>query len=153
MTLYDSSTTVTIKIGCMMNEILTILKFIIKVQQIFSFRFPVSVYRCYTCGGSGLVECQVCDTQGQLKCYIKLTVTWTTHKNDHIVERTALPDQLIRGAQGQQAFSDQRPRVIPVMTFPDRSVNEASQQLILSHSISFRNKMILMQVHIIYDIP
>ena len=35
MTLYDSSTTVTIKIGCMMNEILTILKFIIKVQQIF----------------------------------------------------------------------------------------------------------------------
>ena len=99
------------------------------------------------------MECQVCDTQGQLKCYIKLTVTWTTHKNDHIVERTALPDQLIRGAQGQQAFSDQRPRVIPVMTFPDRSVNEASQQLILSHSISFRNKRILMQVHIIYDIP
>ena len=37
MTLYDSSTTVAIKIGCMMkfNEILTILKFIIKVQQIF----------------------------------------------------------------------------------------------------------------------
>ena len=102
--------------------------------------------RCYTCGGSGLLECEVCDTNGQLKCFIKLTVTWTTHKNDHVVERTALPDQLIRGAQGQQAFSDQRQRVIPVMTFPDRAVNEASQQLIHAHSISFHNEMILMQV-------
>jgi hypothetical protein len=102
--------------------------------------------RCYTCGGSGLLECEVCDTNGQLKCYIKLTVTWTTHKNDHVVERTALPDQLIRGAQGQLAFSDQRQRVIPVMTFPDRAVNDASQLLIRSHSISFRNERILMQV-------
>ena len=93
------------------------------------------------------MECEVCNTHGQLKCYIKLTVTWTTHKNDHVVERTALPDQLIRGAQGQQAFRDQRPRVIPVMTFPDQAVNEASQQLVHSHSISFRNERILMQVH------
>lgn len=106
----------------------------------------ISFCRCYTCGGSGLVECEICDTHGELKCYIKLTVTWTTHKNDHVVERTALPDQLICGAQGQQAFKDQRPRVTPVTTFPDQAVNAASQQLIHSHSISFRNERVLMQV-------
>ena len=94
------------------------------------------------------MKCEICDAYGQLKCYIKLTVTWTTHKNDHVVERTALPDELIRGAQGQQAFRDQRPRVTPVTTFPDQAINEASQQLIYSHSISFRNEKILMQVHI-----
>lgn len=33
------------------------------------------------------------------------------HKLDHIVERTALPDELIRGASGKLAFEDQQPRV------------------------------------------
>ena len=82
------------------------------------------------------MECEVCDTHGQLKCYIKLTVTLMTNKNDHIVERTALLDELIRGAKGQQAFVDQHPRVAPVTMFPDRAPNEASHQLIHSHSIS-----------------
>ena len=34
-----------------------------------------------------------------------------THSNDHIVESTALPDQLIRGAGGQIAFEESAVRV------------------------------------------
>ena len=34
-----------------------------------------------------------------------------THTNDHIVESTALPDQLIRGAGGQIAFEESAVRV------------------------------------------
>lgn len=53
----------------------------------------------------------MCHARGQLKCYIKLTVTWKTTKADHVVERTALPDHLIREAQGKLAFEDKQPRV------------------------------------------
>lgn len=35
----------------------------------------------------------------------------TNHTKDHIVERTALPDQLIREVSGQVAFEEQQPRV------------------------------------------
>ena len=45
----------------------------------------------WTCLGHGQLECEVCNTHGQLKLYIKLIVTWTTHKNDHVVNCTALP--------------------------------------------------------------
>ena len=99
------------------------------------------------CLGCGRLQCKVCNTRGQLKFYIKLTVTWTTHKNDHVVERTALPEQLICGAEGRVAFKEQRPRVAPVITFPDQAVNEASRQLIRSHSASFPTQKILMQVN------
>lgn len=67
--------------------------------------------RCWTCQGSGRTKCTICNAKGQLKCYIKLTVSWKNHKVDHIVERTALPDHLIRGAQGKLAFQDTQPRV------------------------------------------
>ena len=67
--------------------------------------------RCWTCDGCGRIECSVCEAKCKLKWYIKLTVTWKTHKTDHIVERTALPDHLIRAAEGKVAFQDQQHRV------------------------------------------
>ena len=38
-------------------------------------------------------------------------VNRTNHLQDHIVERTALPDHLIRSVSGQVAFEEQQPRV------------------------------------------
>lgn len=67
--------------------------------------------RCNTCGGDGKVSCSVCKGKKHLKSYIKLIVTWKNHKEDNIVERTALPDHLIRGAQGKVVFNDTQPRV------------------------------------------
>ena len=57
------------------------------------------------------MQCTTCQGRCNLKCYIKLTVSWINHKADHVVERTALPDHLICGAEGKIAFQDQHPRV------------------------------------------
>lgn len=57
------------------------------------------------------MPCDICLTRGQLKVYLRLTVTWKTHKDEEVVERTALPDELITKAQGVVAVQDQQPRV------------------------------------------
>ena len=66
--------------------------------------------------------------------------------SDHVVERTALPDELICNAEGRVAFQEQHQMVAPVTTFPDQAVNDASYQLVQSHSVSFPTRRILMQV-------
>lgn len=66
--------------------------------------------------------------------------------SEHVVERTALPDELICTAEGRLAFNEQSQRVIPVTSFPDQAVNDASQQLVQCHSASFPTQRILMQV-------
>lgn len=38
--------------------------------------FHLSFCRCYTCHGHGMVVCKTCAGHRNLKCYIKLTVTW-----------------------------------------------------------------------------
>lgn len=60
------------------------------------------------------------------------------HKLDHIVERTALPDELIRGASGKLAFEDQQPRVSHccIIHYYDRSGINCHMQL-LSESKTF----------------
>lgn len=67
--------------------------------------------RCDTCFGRGMVVCVTCEGTCQLKCYICLTIMWKNRPVDHIVERTPLPDHLIRGAAGQIAFEETQGRV------------------------------------------
>ncbi len=81
------------------------------------YTLHVCYCRCWTCNGFGRIECTVCHSKCQLKWYIKLTVTWKTQKVDHIVERTALPDHLIRAAEGKVAFQDQQPRVSMIIIY------------------------------------
>jgi len=40
-----------------------------------------------------------------------MTVTWKNNVKDHVVEKTALPDHLIKGAQGRKVFDDNQLRV------------------------------------------
>ncbi|KAK6176096.1 hypothetical protein SNE40_014446 [Patella caerulea] len=109
--------------------------------------------RCYTCDGYGMITCTVCDGRASLKFYIKLTVLWTNHLEDHIVERTALPDELIRGVSGQISFEETVPRVWPIVHFPDQEVNMASKNLVTKHASSYANERILMQRHKVRIIP
>ena len=67
--------------------------------------------RCGTCQGRGRVPCEVCITRGKLKVYLKLTVTWKNHRDEEVVERTDLPDYLIKNAGGVVAVQDTQPRV------------------------------------------
>ncbi|CAH1783313.1 unnamed protein product [Owenia fusiformis] len=109
--------------------------------------------RCNWCHGHGQVKCKTCDGKGNLKCYIKLTVTWTNHYDDHIVERTALPSELIRGVNGQTAFEEELPRVWAINHFPDPTINQASDTLVKRHSTAFPTERLLIQRHRVRIIP
>lgn len=109
--------------------------------------------RCYTCNGFGQVTCSVCKSHGNLKCFIKLTIQWKNHEKDYIVERTALPDELIRSVSGQLAFEEQYPRVWPITHFPDQEVNTASKSIVTEHSRAFPTERILMQRQRVRIVP
>lgn len=109
--------------------------------------------RCTTCHGFGMITCNCCQGHCQLKCYIKLTILWTNHVQDHIVERTALPDHLIRNVQGHIAFQEQQHRVWPINHFSDAEINNASQRIVNQHAGAFPTEKILMQRHSVRIIP
>nr|KAG5711286.1 hypothetical protein BaRGS_005983 [Batillaria attramentaria] len=115
--------------------------------------FTVLPFLCYTCNGFGQVDCAVCKTRGNLKCYIKLTIMWKNHMKDHIVERTALPDHLIRTVSGQVAFEEQQPRVWPINHFPDQEVNTASKAIVTEQSRAYPTERVLMQRHRVRIVP
>ncbi|PIK34231.1 hypothetical protein BSL78_28945 [Apostichopus japonicus] len=69
----------------------------------------------------------------------------TNNVNDSIVERTGLPDELIRGVSGQVAFKEELPLVWPVGHFQDQAINSASRELVEKHKNSFPLEKILMQ--------
>jgi len=108
---------------------------------------------CNTCHGRGLVICWSCQGHCQLKTYIQLTVKWETHADNHVTERTDLPNELIIGSQGTNIFSQELPRVFPITMFPDQDVNSGSQTLVEAHSRNWPNKRILMQRHTLRAVP
>ncbi|XP_052781226.1 protein SSUH2 homolog isoform X2 [Mya arenaria] len=109
--------------------------------------------RCCTCHGFGMVTCACCQGHCSLKCYIKLTITWTNHLTDHIVERTALPDHLIRNVAGRVAFTETQQRVWPINHFPDAEINNASNRLVNQHATAFPSERLLMQRHQVRIVP
>ncbi|XP_070559145.1 protein SSUH2 homolog isoform X2 [Ptychodera flava] len=109
--------------------------------------------RCFLCHGHGHVVCRTCNGRCQLKCFIRLTIEWIVHHDDHIVERTALPDTLIRGVSGETVFNQQHPRVMPITHFPDNNINQASHTLIQRHNTAYAMERILMQRHSVRVIP
>ncbi|XP_030853629.1 protein SSUH2 homolog isoform X1 [Strongylocentrotus purpuratus] len=109
--------------------------------------------RCFTCHGHGQITCCTCKGRGSLKFFIQLTVNWINHMNDNIVERTALPDELIRNVTGQVAFKEENARIWPINHFPDQAINQASRELVQQHSGAFQQERILQQRHQVRIIP
>ena len=66
---------------------------------------------CTMCQGRGRVPCEVCLERGQLKWYIRLTVSWKAHRDEEEIEKTALPDELIKTAEGVVVMQEQQTRV------------------------------------------
>jgi len=108
---------------------------------------------CMHCHGSGRVTCETCHGSGRLKCFIRLTVKWKNHKDNHVVERSDLPDELIVDAEGTEIFSQQLPRVWPITTFHDQEINNASQNLIQKHSAEYKNELMHIQKHLLRAVP
>eukprot|EP00057_Strongylocentrotus_purpuratus_P027524 XP_011681998.1 PREDICTED: protein SSUH2 homolog isoform X2 [Strongylocentrotus purpuratus] len=109
--------------------------------------------RCSRCSGTGRIVCITCNANGQLKCYIRLTVEWKNHVEDHIVERTNLPDELVRGVSGEQVFQEEHPKVWPIKGFPINDVNTGSSMLVQRHTLAYNRERLHMQRHQIRVIP
>ncbi|XP_031562047.1 protein SSUH2 homolog [Actinia tenebrosa] len=109
--------------------------------------------RCTTCHGHGRVRCWTCCGQGNLKTYIELTVKWTNHLSNHVVERTDLPDELLVNSSGTEIFSQELPRVWAIDSFHDNDVNAGSRKLVDEHARNFGNERILMQRQVLRAVP
>lgn len=67
---------------------------------------------------AGKVKCPTCDGMCRLKHFLQLTVTWTNHVDNYVLERSDLPDHLITGAQGDTVFEYAALRVPPIKYVP-----------------------------------
>lgn len=105
--------------------------------------------RCVVCLGPGQLPCKTCLARGQLKLSLQLTVTWKLYKSDRIVERTVIPEPLIRAVQGRVAFEEDRAAIWPINFFPDEAVNYASRELLDEHRARCTSEKVILQVKLV----
>lgn len=109
--------------------------------------------RCHPCRGSGCVMCCVCQGYGSVKQFIQLTVSFTNRHNDHIIEKSDFPDELIRNVQGDTMFEQTALRVGPIQNFFEREINDMSKQLVDSHNSAWPTERVLQQRHYLRSVP
>nr|XP_026695861.1 protein SSUH2 homolog isoform X2 [Ciona intestinalis] len=109
--------------------------------------------RCYTCSGMGCVRCKECQGFGKLKQFIQLTISYSNNLSDHIIERTDMPDHLIRDVTGDVIFQQAALRVGPVQNFIEQEINRRSSELVSSHATAWPAKLILQQRHKLTAVP
>ncbi|XP_066302911.1 protein SSUH2 homolog [Branchiostoma lanceolatum] len=112
------------------------------------------VVACSDCNGSGWGNCDCCQGHGQLKHYEQLNIEWKTHVSDHIVERSPLPDDLMKTVSGKQIFRDERFRVFPLANV-DAEIIEHSNRLVQEHNTAHAgpDERIHMQRHTLTTKP
>uniref|UniRef100_A0A1W7R9I4 Protein SSUH2 homolog n=1 Tax=Hadrurus spadix TaxID=141984 RepID=A0A1W7R9I4_9SCOR len=109
--------------------------------------------KCTECCCTGQMQCGTCIGEGKLKCYIKLITTWTNHKDDFVHQEAPLPLELIRNIPGQVAFQEQKSRVWTIDNFPQRNVNQVSNDFVSKHSTAFPSERILQQRQEVRIVP
>lgn len=60
------------------------------------------------------MTCPTCDGARSLLHFIELTVDFKTFVKEHVVEKTALPHELVKKAGGKVMFEDVNVRILPV---------------------------------------
>ena len=120
--------------------------------------------RCTVCFGSGMRQCNVCFGRGYLKCkvcqgmcnlkhFIQLTVEYINEYSDHIVERTELPDHLIRDVSGNVMFEQISHRVAPITNCSDNEINSKSNEIVSRHGGQWPLRVILQQRQKLRSVP
>ncbi len=66
---------------------------------------------CGRCHGRGRVDCRRCDAQGELVRFQTLVVKFRDRVLDRVEDRTALPDELVKGARGETLFDENANRI------------------------------------------
>ncbi|KAI9561797.1 hypothetical protein GHT06_012758 [Daphnia sinensis] len=109
---------------------------------------------CLKCNAKGRVACPPCDSYGQIRCYISLTITWKANTSEHIVAKcSSLPEDLIRQVSGQVVYEEEGPRIPPLNHFADPTINLASTQLVLNHNRQWPDQRILAQRQQVRMVP
>ena len=68
--------------------------------------------KCRRCLGDNFITCKTCQGKGRIKLFIKLTVTWTNHSDDHIVEsNSSVPTELLKLVSGSIVFEEEHQKV------------------------------------------
>ncbi|KFM67468.1 hypothetical protein X975_14165, partial [Stegodyphus mimosarum] len=82
--------------------------------------------------------CRGCSGTGQIRCFISITITWTTHKDTHVIEprQATVIGSRLENAQGYLVFEDEKPLIFPVV-FPDGDLQSAANHYIEKHMTSF----------------
>jgi hypothetical protein len=63
-----------------------------------------------------------------------------------VAKCSSLPEDLIRQVSGQVVYEEEGPRIPPLNTFADPTINLASAQLVLNHNHQWPDQRILAQV-------
>ncbi|XP_057376319.1 protein SSUH2 homolog isoform X3 [Daphnia carinata] len=108
---------------------------------------------CLKCNAKGRVACPPCDSYGQIRCYISLTITWKANTSEHIVAKSSLPEDLIRQVSGQVVYEEEGPRITPLHHFTDPTISLASTQLVLNHNRQWPDQRILAQRQQVRMVP
>ncbi|XP_038058586.1 protein SSUH2 homolog [Patiria miniata] len=108
---------------------------------------------CNRCMGDGRVECPSCEGHKQLRHFIMLTVSYTNNLEDYILERSDMPDELIRNVSGQTIFQQTLPHVWPISQYPIQEVNENSIRLVEKHRTAWPHAMTLQQRQTLRSVP
>ncbi|KAL4226364.1 Protein ssuh2 [Mactra antiquata] len=109
--------------------------------------------RCHTCGGDGRITCKECKGFRMLRCYIELTVSYTNHLEDFILEGTDMPDELVRTVGGKLVFEDVKPMVWPIVSYPVKEINDNSVRLVNAHRGAWPSEKILSQRQRLRGVP
>jgi len=116
--------------------------------------FGTGFKKCMRCIGSGRIICPTCQGRAALKFYLKLTVKWENHADHKYVEKTDLPDELIKDAPGQTLLTEESQRVAPLISFPVDEINQGSQFFIQEHGNRFASTgLILRQRQVLRQVP
>lgn len=109
---------------------------------------------CTACAGKGVKNCGICKGAKMVKKFVQLTVEWVNHV-DHFVhqEKLALPEELVRSAQGQIAFKEENPWVYPISQCPQPTINKASLDLLTKHKNQYKNERLLLQRQTVKIVP
>eukprot|EP00112_Aurelia_sp_Birch-Aquarium-sp1_P023547 Seg7057.1 transcript_id=Seg7057.1/GoldUCD/mRNA.D3Y31 product="Protein SSUH2" protein_id=Seg7057.1/GoldUCD/D3Y31 len=108
---------------------------------------------CHHCHGRGKITCPTCQGHGKVKTYLRLKVEWEIKRSDHVVERTDLPDELIKNVSGAQLFAQEFPRVFPLTSFYEPEINQASQNIVNTHANYANTSIIHLQRHDLRAVP
>lgn len=87
-----------------------------------------------------------CTSNVKLLPHSSSSLNRKVNTSEHIVQRSSLPEALIREVSGQVVVEEEAAQVAPLAHCPDAAIDLASAQLILEHADRLSDQRVLAQV-------